>query len=194
VKKRSRPALLLGGHLGYAVPGGNLPVTASQTTDFGSAATPGVAFAFDGGVRFGRQFYLGVTAERVNLGGAKSAGDFQVGASSMTSNATAAGVVLGVIVNPEKMSFFGELGLQGRWFNLSFTDRNNINQSANYSGAEVLIGAGLWLPTGSPFRLLPLLTGGFGPFSAPNTDASQSNSQYHTFVMVGIAGFLNVNL
>jgi len=194
VKKKSKVALIFGVHLGLELPAGQIPSpngTAINTTD---ASGGGFAYALDAGIRFARYGYLGLTLEHAGLGGGKMPTNVDAAATGLTSNTTSLGLVIGFIANPDRASFFAEGGLQARWYSLSWQDPAG-SQSASYSGAELLLGMGLWLPVGHTFRLLPEITGGIGSFSSPNTaSGSGSDSAGHGFVMLGIGGLFNVDL
>ena len=157
----------------------------------------GFAYALDAGVRFARQWHIGVTLEHAGLGAGKTPTDLEAGAQALSSNTTAAGAVLGFVVNPDRASFFGEVGVEARWYTLSWTDSSGP-QSARYSNGELLLGVGLWLPAGRTVRFMPELTAGLGVFGPPDTGASTAGgsdaSAGHGFVMLGLAGLFNVNL
>jgi hypothetical protein len=177
---KSRTALLLGGHLGFELPGGSLP-TNSGPIDTSSVGGGGLALALDGGLRFARQWYAGLTIEHAELGGVQGS----------TGNTSLVGVVVGLMVNPDRASLYGEVGLGSRWF--SYTINNQRNPTLNSS--EVTLGAGVWIPVGNKLRLLPEATvslGGFSP-KAPMTGTTGQN-QTHDFVMLGVAGYYNVDL
>jgi hypothetical protein len=194
LKKKSRIGLVAGLHLGLELPTGQIPLTNNGgATDIGNASASGFAYALDGGIRFARQWYVGLTLEHAGLGAGRDLSGFP----SSSSNTTAAGAVLGLIVNPDRPSFFGEIGVQGRWYNISWHDPiSNAPLSNSYSGAELLLGAGVWIPVGTAVRLLPLATVGIGTFNPPNevaTNTSQNNPG-HAFFMLGLAGFYNADL
>jgi hypothetical protein len=196
-KKKSHVGLLFGAHLGLELPTGQVPVLPGEAIDVSSTSGSGAAVAFDGGVRFARQWYLGLTLEYAGLGAGKDITQMQAGASNPSSNTTAAGVQLGLIVNPDRVSFFGEIGVQGRWLNVSWDDALGRRQSATYNGPELELGAGIWIPIGSAIRLLPLATAGIGTFSPPTNGGPAVSSQGnpgHAFFMLGLAGFYNIDL
>jgi len=154
----------------------------------------GFAYALDVGVRFARYGYVGLTLEHAGLGAGKTPGSIDSTASALASNTTSLGAVIGFIANPDRVSFFAEGGLQARWYSLSWQEPQG-GQSASYSGAELLLGMGLWIPAGHTFRLMPELTGGIGSFS-PTSESSSSGSESagHGFVMLGIGGLFNIDL
>jgi hypothetical protein len=199
-KKRTSVGLLFGLHVGLELPTGQIPVNpGAPAIDIGTMSSGGFAYAFDGGLRFARQWYLGITLEHAGLGAGRDATQIQPGASQPSSNTTAAGAVLGLIVNPDRASFFGEIGVQGRWLTESWVDSLGQAQSANYNGVELLLGAGIWIPVGSSVRLLPLATVGLGTFTTPNsggatTTANQPSPPGHAFFMLGLGGYYNADL
>jgi hypothetical protein len=197
LKKKSRLGFIVGLHLGLELPTGQIPPPNNGSpVDVGNASAGGFAYALDGGIRFARQWYVGLTLEHAGLGAGRDAGALYTNATSPSSNTTAAGVVLGLIVNPDRPSFYGEIGVQGRWFNVSWNDATTGAQmSANYTSAELLLGAGVWVPLGSSIRLLPLGTVGIGTFNPPNapTGGAQNNPG-HAFFMLGLAGFYNLDM
>jgi hypothetical protein len=199
-KKRTRAGLLFGLHFGLELPTGQIPVSAgTPAIDIGTMSSGGLAYAFDGGLRFARQWYLGITLEHAGLGAGRDATAIQAGASSPSSNTTSAGAVLGFIVNPERASFFGEIGVQGRWLTESWIDSIGQAQAANYNGVELLLGAGVWIPIGSNVRLLPLATVGLGTFATPTngptpTASNQPSPPGHAFFMLGLGGYYNADL
>jgi hypothetical protein len=193
--KRSRVALILGLHLGLELPAGQIPnpTGTSSAVDMSSVSGGGFAYALDAGIRFARYGYVGLTLEHAGLGAGGTPANLSANASGLSSNTTSLGAVIGVIGNPDRVSFFGELGFQARWYSLHYQDAGA--QSASYSGAELLLGMGIWIPAGHTFRLLPEVTGGLGSFSTPNsTSSSDSNNPGHGFVMLGIGGLFNIDL
>jgi hypothetical protein len=197
VRPRSRVALLFGAHLGLEVPAGQIPTPAGQDVDASSLSGGGFAYALDGGVCVARHWILGLTLEHAGLGAGKTPADLAPAARALSSNTTALGAVLGFVVNPDRASFFGEVGVQYRWYTLSWNEPAGP-QSANYGGGELLLGVGLWLPAGRTVRFLPEVTAGLGAFGPPDTGAGNAGSGAgtagHGFVMLGLAGLFNVDL
>jgi hypothetical protein len=194
VHKRSRAALVFGVHLGLELPAGQVPAPYGGTMNTTDVSAGGFAYALDVGVRFARYGYVGLTLEHAGLGAGKTPGSIDSTASALASNTTSLGAVIGFIANPDRVSFFAEGGLQARWYSLSWQEPQG-GQSASYSGAELLLGMGLWIPAGHTFRLMPELTGGIGSFS-PTSESSSSGSESagHGFVMLGIGGLFNIDL
>jgi hypothetical protein len=182
-RKPSRVGLLFGAHVGWELGGGKLPMGGSTTVDTNLVASGGVAYALEGGLRFARQWYLGLNLEHADLGH----GDLSaLHASDANSSTTLLGAVIGYIGNPDRASFYGELGAATRWF--SFTETiSDLQTTTNYSSGELTLGAGLWVPAGSAVRLLPKLTVGVGSFDF------EGSSEGHSFVMLGLAGYYNMD-
>jgi hypothetical protein len=184
----SRTGLLLGGHIGLELGGGAFPVGAGVNVDASAVARVGLAYGLEGGLRFGRRWYVGLVLEHAELGGATQAPVTQASTST-----TLLAVVLGFIANPDRTSFYGEIGAANRW--LTFTESlgtNGPTQTTSYSNGELTFGLGVWLPIGRAVRLLPKVTLGLGAFDAPAADLNAS-STWHSFAMLGISGFYNLD-
>ncbi|HLK37016.1 MAG TPA: hypothetical protein VKU41_09730 [Polyangiaceae bacterium] len=194
--RRSGTGILVGAHLGWEIGSGQIPIDASNpivangsnALDTSALTGGGLAFAFDGGLRFARQWYGGVVFEHANLGGGNLSGVVQQ-VSHSSGDTTLVGLVLGLIVNPDRASFYAELGLGSRWFSFTTTGAGNP-PSNSFNTGEVNFGAGLWLPAGTKLRILPKATIGLGTFGPKSSDSNQT----HAFVMLGVAGFYNIDL
>ena len=194
---RSRVGLLFGLHLGFEGAGGTVPApNATEAVDPSNVGAGGFAFGLDGGVRFARRWYVGLTLDRAVFSGG-NANDLPsaAGVSRATSNTTQLGVILAFIGNPDRVSFYGEVGLGERWFDVHETTVQTTSQgnSRLYEGGEFMLGLGVWIPAGRSFRLLPKLTAGLGSLSSGSSDSNSYNA-FATFVMLGMAGFYNVDL
>jgi hypothetical protein len=197
---RSKVGVLFGLHLGFEAVGGHVP-TPSNTTgvDPSNVGSGGLALGLDGGLRFARHWYVGLTFDRASLGHGNT--DDLAGVSSATSSTTAIGILIALIGNPDRVSFYGELGLADRWFDVRETETvNNLTVSKLYTGGEFTLGAGVWIPVGRSIRLLPKFTLGLGSLSEAASDsqlvsgARASYSAFSTFGMLGLAGFYNADL
>jgi hypothetical protein len=199
VVKRSRAGLLFGLHLGFELPTGSIPLpTSINASDISGG---GLAYAFDGGLRFARQWYVGLTLEHAGLGAGKDPAQIANYGSNISSDTTALGLLLALITNPDKVSFYGAVGLQNRWYNVNYTDTAGQPKSGSYSSGEVLLGVGLWIPGGRSVRILPEATVGLGTFSVPGqpitTGSSTTTTQGspgHAFFMLGVGGYYNIDL
>jgi hypothetical protein len=110
-----------------------------------------------------------------------------------SSNTTQLGVILGLIGNPDRVSFYGEIGLAERWFNVRETTTQSLPADHRiYNGGEFTLGVGVWIPAGRSFRLLPKVTVGLG--SIDSGDPNDRYSGFASFAMLGLAGFYNLDL
>jgi len=182
--RESRFGLLLGGHLGLELVGGALPPDGNDPTatsiGVGSVAGAGVAFGLDGGFRFGRRWYVGATLEHSVFNSVVT------DAGKSSADTTLAELVMALIVNPDRVSFYGEVGLGARWLHYVVAGGpvGTVRQAGEFS-----LGSGVWIPIGRSFRLLPKATLGLGGF-----DSDDGTTTYaHVFFMLGTAGFYNAN-
>jgi hypothetical protein len=200
----SHTGFLLGFHLGWTAPAGSLPLADGSSTDASNLSGGGFAYALDGGFRFARRWYVGLTLEHAGLGTGKDATQampnvgFPVG--TISSSTTMLGLIFAVMVNPDRTSAYFEIGADERWYNLSATSADGtLTGSSNYSSGEGMIGVGLWIPAGRYVRILPKVSLGVGNFSAPSamnapSGLGASSTAFHEFVMLNIAGFYNLEL
>jgi hypothetical protein len=196
---RPSASILLGAHFGWEVPAGTVPLPASSnqsSTDIQNVSGSGLAVAFDGGFRFARHWYVGMTVEHASLGQGTDISQLGSGnATNVSSDTTLLGLVLAVIVNPDRASAYFEVGLASRWYNFTQTNSDGTTVENHYPGPEGLFGVGLWIPAGNYVRLLPKATVSVGTFTAPGLDSSTPGaSQAHAFVMLGLEGFFNLDL
>ena len=180
------------------MPSGTAPLppgSTNSTTDIANVSSPGPAIGFDGGLRFARQWYVGITLEHAWLGKGKDL--TQLGAGTVTdvsSDTTLLGLVMAIIVNPDRASFYFELGVGSRWYNFTTTNGDGSTTVSHYPTAEGILGLGLWIPAGSSLRLLPKVDVGLGTFSPAGQDSTQaSNTPGHAFFMLGLGGYYNLD-
>jgi hypothetical protein len=129
----------------------------------GGSDLGGVVFGIDGGLRFARNWYLAGVFEHAELSDASEKG-----------SATALGVQIADITNPDRVSFYLSGGAEVRWY---------ANRGSTLSGGQALFGVGIWIPIGSGFRLLPEVTAAIGSLSGTGLN----------FFMLGLAGFYNLD-
>jgi len=103
--------------------------------------------------------------------------------------------VLALITSPDKTSFYGEIGLGSRWYDVAVSGQS----VPTYAAGEFALGAGLWIPVGRSVRILPKATIGFGTFGPPGSSVSSASSgsgsnEAHEFVMLGAAGYYSIDL
>ncbi len=182
----SRSGLLVGGHLGWQAAGGKLPLNDGSTVDASVVGAGGVAYGLDGGLRFQRNWYVGLSLEHADLGHGDLSG---LSASDAGSSTTLLELLVAFIANPDRPSLYGEIGAGSRWF--SFTVTGGTGQATTtYQAGELTLGVGLWLPAGRSLRLLPKVTVGLGSFDPP---AGGGSPEGHSFAMLGLAGFYNLD-
>jgi hypothetical protein len=199
--KKSRFGFMVGAHLGAVVPGGSVPTAGlpfpALVTDGGttvsttSLASGGLAYGLDGGLRFLRQWYVGLDLEHAGLGSGHPA-QVDSGVSSVGADTTLFQVVLALVADPDKPSFYGEVGLGGRWLHVTEAVMN-LSKSTTFGSGEVTLAAGVWLPGGRSFRLVPKASISVGSFGSKDSTGTSSNTE-HVFVMLGIAGFYNADM
>jgi hypothetical protein len=195
VPKAARRSLLLGAHLGFEVPSGKLPSGGTGApqgpVDASSVGDAGPAYAFDGGVRFAGQWYLGLTLEHAQLSGGTGSG-VPSGDTHLSSNTTLLALLLGFIVNPDRPSLYGEVGVGSRWFSYK-EGSSTAFTSGSYTSPEVTLGAGVWVPVAHAWRLIPKATVSVGSFGPPSNKESSTNLS-HAFFMLGLSGDFNADL
>jgi hypothetical protein len=198
---RSRVGLLFGLHLGFEGASGKVPAPNTDVAvDSSNVAGGGLAFGLDGGLRFARHWYVGLTLDHAGLSGGNATDLQAAGVDHATSNTTQLGLIFALIVNPDRASFYGEIGLAERWFDVHETAMQGTAPPPQgldhlYSGPEFVLGLGIWIPAGRSFRLLPKFTLGLGGLDGvKSSDSSSTYSAGAVFGMLGVAGFYNVDL
>jgi hypothetical protein len=190
--RHSNFGFLFGLHLGAEAVGGTVP-TATNTApvDASNVSSGGFAYGLDAGFRFARHFYVGLTLDHASLGsGNRSDLTADDKASSST---TLFGVNLAFIGNPDRVSFYGELGVGSRWFDVHETS-GGITTTRLYNASEFTLGAGVWIPIGHAVRLLPKGTLGLGSIGSESGADDFRYNSFAAFGMLGLAGFYNLDL
>ncbi|MDP9037217.1 MAG: hypothetical protein M3O50_20660 [Myxococcota bacterium] len=198
-RSQSRRAILLGAHLGWELAGGSVPAD-TQSVDASAVSSGGVAYALEGGLRFARHWYVGLVLQHATLGDGADASRLNTPTqtiSRVSSDSSVAGVVVGFVVNPERVSFYGEAGLANRWYSYTAYASDGQSKSSSFSSGELLLGGGLWIPLGSAVCLVPKASLALGSFTAP--DSSRPAGVYgasaaHAFFLIGLAGFYSIRL
>ncbi|HEX8790432.1 MAG TPA: hypothetical protein VF765_05730 [Polyangiaceae bacterium] len=184
VRPRSNVGILIGAHLGAVATSGKID-TNTGTQNLNDLAAGGLGIGLDGGLRFARHWYVGVQYDHTTYSPSTTNNNQFNGYSSHSDTF---GLDFAFIVNPDRVSFYGTLGLQTRIYTLAIPGLN----TDTFTSGEFLAGAGIWIPLGHWFRLLPELTGGFGNFNVP-TDAT-GTGEGHAFFTLGLVGYYNVDL
>jgi hypothetical protein len=183
-RRESRIGVIAGGHLGLELAGGSLPPDSNTATSLGlgSVAGAGIAFGLDGGLRFARRWYVGASLEHAAFASTRTS------TGQSTADTTLASLVLGLIVNPDHVSFYAEAAAGARWFHYAVKGGVGTLRQAG----ELSLGGGVWIPIGRGFRLLPKATLGLGGFDGLDREGT-STTYAHVFFMLGTAGFYNAD-
>jgi hypothetical protein len=186
VRPRSNVGILIGAHLGAVATSGKIDTTLGQQ-NLSDVSAGGVGVGVDGGLRFARHWYVGLQYDHTTYSPSSNNNNQFNGTQSHSDTV---GLDFAYIVNPDRVSFYGTLGLQTRFYTLALPNTQN---SDSYTSGELLAGAGIWIPIGHWFRLLPELTGGFGNFNIPGDATSQAGTG-HAFFTLGLVGYYNIDL
>jgi hypothetical protein len=191
IRERSNLGILIGAHLGAVAPSGRIPTANGPNgsmEDLNNVSAGGLGVGIDGGLRFARRWYVGVSYDHT----AYSPTSTNPELTNAQSHSDTFGLDFAFIVNPDRVSFYATLGLQTRIYTLAASGIN----TETYTSGELLAGVGLWIPIGHWFRLLPELTGGFGSFGVPG-DVNNTNGlgeAGHGFFTLGLVGYYNIDL
>ena len=120
--------MLFGLHLGIEAAAGTVPGSDGSPYDASNFGSSGVAYGLDGGFRFARHFYVGLTLDHaaLNTGTHKDLSNVAKTSSSTSS----LGLILAFIGNPDRVSFYGEVGAASRWYDVHETDATSgVEQS-----------------------------------------------------------------
>jgi hypothetical protein len=194
---RSNRSVLLGVHLGATIPAGYIPTAKvfNGSSDVSNVSSGGADVGLDFGYRFARRLYVGALVEHAFLNSGPHVQNYDANYVSATSNTSLVELVIGFIQDPDRVSFFGEVGIGCRWYTLDVTpDRAHKSLGVideTDSGPELTLGGGLWIPAGRKLRLLPEASLGLGTFQQ---GPGQSTTPAHAFFMLGLAGFFNAEL
>lgn len=176
---QSRMGLFVGPRLGVIVPNGS-----SDLTD---TVTSGASLGVEVNYRFARRFFTGLVVDHGFLGTASAltSATSSAGLSAPSFSTTNVDAVLGFIGSPDRFSVLLQGGLGYRTLAAS-------SSSASLSSPEVLVGAGLWIPIGRSFRLVPRVDTTFGSLSG--SDAFGNNVSYsYGMVTLALGGYYNID-
>jgi hypothetical protein len=198
--REARGGLMLGVAAGALVPGGTLYEGTSASTMAGG----GAGLAIQGGFRFARVLYLGLTYEHGFLGAGSTLTGFPQNGSALAES-NDLGANFAYISNPSGVGFYGEVGAGIRWLNLSVKDSTGANNTQTLQGGEFLVGAGVHINLADWVRLIPLASISAGPFSTSsctgsfknvtpnecNGDNSIQGTATHFFFFLGVNAFVD---
>lgn len=198
----SDTGLLLGGRAGVFMPGGKLVAGTTvlgisvgrDSLDVDQVARTGGGFGGDAIFRLGRTLLLGVGIDWASLGSPTGAsGDY-------SATTLYYGALLGLLTNPDKTAFYGDVTLGRRALSLTGDVANVTEGKRSYSGVELGLGMGVAIPAG-PLRILPKVSLALGEFGSveqcPNRvscTTSSNSSGLHTMVFVGLGAYYHVDL
>lgn len=196
---RSRTSIFFGPRLGLAIPTGRFPTDTGGNASISDVANVGGAFGIEGAIRFARLFYFSALFEGATYGQKifRNAGfDTTTSASSFLFAGK-----FGILTNPEGFAFLADVGVGYRNFGIETTANNtNLSISTSVDGPEFLLGVGMHFKAGKWVRLVPkaeLATGSFGGGAGAfvtNTDGFESRGGAHTFFLIGLAAYFDINL
>ena len=205
-KKPVSSSILLGARFGVSIPAGDAykqtDGTAINMSDYASA---GGAIALEGGLRFGRSFYIGLFLEGASFSKGSQV-DAQFGKyDTATASSVAFGALLAYISNPNGVGFYGEIGADFRSFSETVkrtTGGVQTSSSLSLSGGEFLIGAGVHILAARTFRIIPKVELGIGSFGKASVcdgngtcvDATNFQASSHALVFIGVGGYYNIDL
>ncbi len=206
----SKLGLWVGARLGLYLPAGSLPGFSSGPLGLGSAsldgvkmsdvAGPGGDIGLEGAFRFAKVFYVGAYLEGAALSGKKFNGSFNGSSYTDADTKTATALFmasLGYISSAEAtVAFLMDLGLGYRALSLKIQD-----DSYNYGGLEIHLGAGVPVKAGEHVRIIPKIEWNYGLFSSDTgqlkgsgTTAFNSTIDGHSFFFIGVGGYFNMDL
>lgn len=195
----SDTGLLLGLHGGLFFPGGTAvpPITgtngSSAAVPFDNVAGSGGGVGLDGVFRVGRTVLLGLMFDYASLGSPKNA------SSDYSASTLYYGALLGLLANPDKVSFYGDVSLGYR--KLSVSDAGATGKlDSTLGGFELGLDMGVMIPAG-PVRILPKVGINYGQFSSielcrSNTciNGSPDSPGFHTMIFAGLAAYYSLDL
>jgi hypothetical protein len=195
---RPSSGLVLGLHVGFEGVSGKVPTPgASGFVSAGDVGNTGLDFGLDGAFRFARRWLVGLTLDRANFSNGSS---LDGSTSNASSNTTYLGVTGAYVVNPDHVSFYVELNLGARWYDVrepgaSAATGGDLRKL--YTAGEGGVGIGVWIPAGRSFRILPRLGFGFAQLSEDTTTSSDTatagDAKFVTFTTLTVTGLYNLD-
>lgn len=162
--------------------GGVYPVLPSSLSDVEGGFSLGLEFDF----RFARRLYLGAVVDHGFLN-TSSSSVASLSASTSSAATTNVDAVFGVITNPDKFGALFQIGVGYRTLSFSGSDGSGNPFSSSANGPELSLGAGLWIPIGEHFRLVPRIDTTLGSLS--DTGSSGNGFAMVTFVLAAYPNF-----
>jgi hypothetical protein len=199
----SRLGVVVGAHIGASAFSGYVySQDLRSSVAIPEVAGGGVALGLEAGFRFARHWIVGVEYEH-DLYQSGTPDSFTqptrptlspVMGGSTHAHSSLLQVKMALVANPDRVSFYGDVGVGVRWFTYSVYDGNGAFLSgATTDGAEFSLGVGIWIPIGKSFRLLPRVSLDVGTYASPPDSLGTQTDYWHVGVMGGIAGLYNLN-
>ncbi len=179
----SRTGLFFGLRAGALVPAGN--------NDEISAVHTGGSLGAEVNVRFARRFFTGIVVDHGFLGtsAAYASSTNGTGAQSTcdpTFSTTNVDAVFGFITSPDHFAFLIQTGLGYRVLDASC-------QPTSMNSGEFMLGAGMWIPAGSHFRIVPRVDMTIGSFSGTEWTGTTGAADGYAMFMLGVGGYYNID-
>jgi len=175
----SRKGLFMGPRLGVVVPDGS--------TGLSDTVKSGFSIGAELDFRFSRRFFIGAVIDHGFLGAAGKATSDAVaaGLGSASFSTTNVDAVIGVITSPDHVAALFETGV-------GYRTVSGTEFSSPVSSPELVLGAGVWIPAGNHFRIVPRLDATFG--SLQGTDAIGGNVSYgYAMLTFVVGGYYNLD-
>jgi hypothetical protein len=187
-------------------PGGSV----GETVDMGQMFSSGGTIGLEGGVRLVKVLYLGLVGELGTFGAGSATSN--IPNATVSTSTYLLGVEAGILTSPDKVAFFGRLGLGLRGLQQSITGVSSSQslavggQSANFSGFDVWGKVGVAIPIGSKIRIVPTAQLALGTLHRSSSDVVSSGSTtsssnvslagdaFNGFAGLGVSGFYAGNL
>jgi len=192
--RQSRLGLVFGGHIGAASIAGDIFSTAGHSIPISQLAGGGVGFGVEAGFRFARHWIASLELEHDVYESASASSYVGNIPFSTHAQSTLLQAKMALVANPDRVSFYGDLGLGVRWFGYSVYDNTGVYLGGKLSNdAEFSAGIGVWIPIGPSFRLLPRFSVDVGTYASPPDQDGTQIDYWHVAVMGGLAGLYNLN-
>jgi hypothetical protein len=199
----SRFGIVVGGHIGASGLSGDVPADVGTggaltgSIPISDFAGGGLALGLEGGFRFGRHWIVGLEFEHdvYQQGDSAALQTDLPGAGTARAYSTLLQATIGLVSNPDRVSFYGDLGLGVRWLSYSvYGTDGTFLAGATQNSLEFGLGVGIWIPIGPSFRLLPRVSLDIGQYDSLPDQFGTTTPYWHVGVMGGITGLYNLNL
>jgi len=152
------------------------------SNDLTNTAGPGVSLGAEVDLRFARRLFFGAVVDHAFLGTPSSA------PSGLSSSMTNFDVTFGVITSPDHFAALFDIGIGYRILDQSFA-----GISGTIHSPELILGTGLWIPTGHLFRIVPRLDAAFGSFTGSDASGNSTPGVGYAVLTLGVGGYFNID-